>query len=157
MRDNSSYDKKNTEAGQPCPEGRNGGVKHVLCGGEILYDFLSTTPGAGLAKSETFERRPGGSPFNIAVGLARLGRKTGFLVKLGTDEFGLELKRLLLSEGLEPGYLVDGAGQNTTLAMAAMLASSTIKDSYFRLKYFANTCIIFALDLCMCPFSSYIY
>ena len=54
--------------------------KTVLCSGEILYDFLSATPGMGLGKSETFEKRPGGSPFNIAVGLARLGQKTGFLV-----------------------------------------------------------------------------
>jgi fructokinase len=107
-------------------------VKQVLCGGEILYDFLSTTPGAGLAKSEFFERRPGGSPFNIAVGLARLGRKTGFLVKLGTDEFGLELKNLLLSEGLDPGYIVEGAGLNTTLAMAAIDISGKAEFRFYR-------------------------
>ena len=107
-------------------------MKHVLCCGEILYDFISATPGAGLAKTDFFERRPGGSPFNIAVGLARLGRKTGFLVKLGTDEFGLELKRLLLSEGLEPGYLVEGVGLNTTIAMAAIDTSGKAEFRFYR-------------------------
>ena len=107
-------------------------MKHVLCGGEILYDFISTTPGAGLAKSVFFEKRPGGSPFNIAVGLARLGCKTGFLVKLGTDEFGLELKKLLLNEGLEPSYLVEGAGQNTTIAMAAIDTSGKPEFRFYR-------------------------
>ncbi|MDR1977317.1 MAG: carbohydrate kinase [Synergistaceae bacterium] len=104
----------------------------MLCSGEILYDFLSTTPGTGLAKSETFEKRPGGSPFNIAVGLARLGQRTGFLVKLGTDEFGLELKDLLLNEGLEPRYLIEGKGQNTTLAMAAIDTAGKAEFRFYR-------------------------
>ncbi|MDR1375951.1 MAG: carbohydrate kinase [Synergistaceae bacterium] len=107
-------------------------MKHVLCSGEILYDFLSTTPGSGLAKAETFEKRPGGSPFNIAVSLARLGQKTGFLVKLGTDEFGLELKDLLLKEGLEPRYLIEGKGQNTTLAMAAIDTAGKAEFRFYR-------------------------
>ncbi len=106
--------------------------KAALCSGEILYDFLSTAPGAGLAKSEGFEKRPGGSPFNIAVGLARLGQKTGFLVKLGTDEFGRELKELLLKERLEPCYLVEGKGQNTTLAMVAIDASGKPEFRFYR-------------------------
>ena len=106
--------------------------KSVLCSGEILYDFLSTTPGMGLGKSETFEKRPGGSPFNIAVGLARLGQKTGFLVKLGTDEFGCELKELLLQEGLDPHYLLEGRGQNTTLAMVALDMSGKPEFRFYR-------------------------
>jgi fructokinase len=86
----------------------------------------------GLAKSEIFEKRPGGSPFNIAVGLARLGQKTGFLVKLGTDEFGLELKEFLLNEGLHPRYLLVGEGQTTTLAMAAIDAAGKPEFRFYR-------------------------
>jgi fructokinase len=107
-------------------------LKTVLCSGEILYDFLSMTPGVGLAKSETFQKRPGGSPFNIAVGLAHLGQKTGFLVKLGTDEFGLELKNLLLAEGLDARYLVEGQGQNTTLAIAAIDKAGKPEFRFYR-------------------------
>ena len=86
----------------------------------------------GLGKSGTFEKRPGGSPFNIAVGLARLGQKTGFLVKVGTDEFGRELKELLLQEGLDPHYLLEGAGQNTTLAMVALDLSGKPEFRFYR-------------------------
>ena len=86
----------------------------------------------GLGKSESFEKRPGGSPFNIAVGLARLGQKTGFLVKIGTDEFGRELKELLLQEGLDPHYLLEGAGQNTTLAMVALDLSGKPEFRFYR-------------------------
>ncbi len=107
-------------------------MKQVLCSGEILYDFLSATPGSGLAKSETFEKRPGGSPFNIAVGLARLGCDTGFLVKLGTDEFGQELRELLLREGLDARYLLEGQKQNTTLAMVAIDAAGKPEFRFYR-------------------------
>lgn len=86
----------------------------------------------GLGKSETFEKRPGGSPFNVAVGLARLGQKTGFLVKIGTDEFGQELKEILLQEGLDPHYLIEGAGQNTTLAMVALDLSGKPEFRFYR-------------------------
>lgn len=106
--------------------------KKVLCSGEILFDFLSTTSGMGLGKSLTFEKRPGGSPFNIAVGLSRLGQKTGFLVKLGTDEFGRELKNLILSENIDPYFIVEGKGQNTTLAMVAIDASGKPEFRFYR-------------------------
>ncbi|NLL37332.1 MAG: carbohydrate kinase [Fretibacterium sp.] len=106
--------------------------KLVLCSGEILYDFLSTTPGVGLGKSESFEKRPGGSPFNIAVGLARLGQRTAFLTKLGDDAFGLELRDLIEREGIDLRYIVKGKGQNTTLAMAAIDADGKPEFRFYR-------------------------
>ena len=36
----------------------------------------------------TFKRYLGGSPANIAVGLARLGKKVGFIGKVSNDQFG---------------------------------------------------------------------
>lgn len=41
-----------------------------------------------LAKSTTFKKYLGGSPANIAVGLARLGKKIGFIGKVSDDQFG---------------------------------------------------------------------
>ena len=46
----------------------------------------------GLALAHAVARYPGGSAANVAVGLARLGRRVGFVGKLGDDENG----RLLL-------------------------------------------------------------
>ena len=48
-------------------------LKPVLCGGEILLDFISKEVGKGLDHSALFEKRPGGSIFNVVVGLRRLG------------------------------------------------------------------------------------
>lgn len=111
---------------------RKGSERYVLCSGEILYDFISATPGVGLARSESFVKRPGGAPFNVAVGLARLGQRTAFLTKLGTDPFGRELRSLLLAEGLDPRFSIEGAGQNTTLAMAAVDAAGKPEFRFYR-------------------------
>ncbi|MCL2684363.1 MAG: carbohydrate kinase, partial [Synergistaceae bacterium] len=65
-------------------------------------------------------KKPGGSPFNIAIGLARLRMDVAFLVKIGDDAFGAGLREFLSSEGVDMSCVVGGAGHNTTLAMAAV-------------------------------------
>ena len=42
--------------------------KRVICGGEILYDSISTSRGTGLAGAAEFTGKPGGSPFSIWIG-----------------------------------------------------------------------------------------
>jgi len=95
-------------------------TKRIICAGEILYDFISTVKGTGLAGAAQFVKKPGGSPFNIAVGLSRLDMDVAFLVKIGDDEFGAALKEFLSSEGVDMSCVVNGAGHNSTLAMAAV-------------------------------------
>ena len=107
-------------------------MKSILCAGEALYDFISTSVGAGLVGSTLFERRAGGSPLNTAVGIARLGLPTALLVKVGTDEFGVALHNLMLAEHLDPRYIVLGKGNNTTLAMAATNKTGEAEFRFYR-------------------------
>lgn len=55
-----------------------------VVGGESLVDLVPANPGT------TAERQPvaGGSPFNCAIALAKLGNQTGFLCPISTDRFG---------------------------------------------------------------------
>lgn len=62
----------------------------VLCIGEMLIDF---TPYKG--ETLVYKANPGGAPANVAVSLARNGIDTGFMGKLGDDDFGRLLKRTL--------------------------------------------------------------
>ncbi len=82
----------------------------VLVAGEALIDFVPSDDGW------TYRALPGGSPFNVAVGLARLGIPTGYLGKLSTDAFGRQLRRRLLEEEISPVYVRDDPGP-TTLAI----------------------------------------
>lgn len=57
--------------------------------GRITVDFNPVDYYRPLSESTTFKRYLGGSPANIAVGLARLGKKNGFLARVSDDQFGM--------------------------------------------------------------------
>ena len=56
--------------------------------GRVAIDFNPTDYNRPLSMSANFNKYLGGSPANIAVGMARLGRKVGFLGKVSDDQFG---------------------------------------------------------------------
>lgn len=69
----------------------------MVCG-EALMDVF----GAGdSAEGVTLDARVGGSPFNVARGLARLGCEAGFLGAVSTDFLGERLLRSLREEGVD--------------------------------------------------------
>lgn len=67
----------------------------VICVGEMLIDF---TPGSQPA---SYIRNPGGAPANACIAMARNGISTGFLGKLGNDDFGRFLKETLEKDQVE--------------------------------------------------------
>jgi sugar/nucleoside kinase (ribokinase family) len=84
----------------------------VLSLGEILVDWVCTTPGAELDRAQLFTKAPGGAPANVAVGLARLGVKTGFIGRISDDAFGHWLRNVLLDDGVNiDGVIMDPQAQ----------------------------------------------
>jgi len=59
--------------------------------------------GGPLEDVDSFERRPGGAPANVAVALARLERPPLFWTRVGADPFGRYLERILENNGLPFG------------------------------------------------------
>lgn len=57
----------------------------IVCCGEALVDMVQTKTAAG---ETAFLPCPGGSPYNSAIALGRLGRETGFLGNISSDFFG---------------------------------------------------------------------
>jgi fructokinase len=45
--------------------------------------------------------RPGGSPFNVAVGLARLGNRTALMARFADDRYGRLLRSTAAAEGID--------------------------------------------------------
>ena len=84
--------------------------------GEALFDLF---PSAETDSGLTFDARMGGSPFNVAVGLSRLGCGAALLAGLSTDPLGRRLKRALEYEGVETAYLVSKENP-TTLALVGL-------------------------------------
>lgn len=84
----------------------------VLCLGEILVDWVCTTPGAELDRAQIFTKAAGGAPANTAVGLARQGVPTGFVGRVAEDAFGRWLLQVLIDEGVDTsGTIVDADAQ----------------------------------------------
>ncbi len=81
----------------------------VLVAGEALVDFVETPCRDG----KGFLPLPGGSPFNVAIGLERLGVPTGFLGRLSRDLFGRMLRSTLETNGVDLRYVKDGDEPST--------------------------------------------
>jgi fructokinase len=60
----------------------------------------------------------GGSPFNVAIGLARLGVIAGFLGGISRDRFGALLADILVREGVDDRFLVR-TDRLSTISMVA--------------------------------------
>lgn len=86
----------------------------ILVCGEALIDLLPVT-GEGGARN-LLEPTLGGSPFNVSIGISRLGGSSGFLGGLSTDGFGAMLRAKLASEGVDLRFAI-GSERLTTLSI----------------------------------------
>lgn len=113
--------------------------------GELLIDFtMVSADGEGYP---TMAAHPGGAPANFLAALAKYGKHTALLGKVGTDKFGRLLKGTLEGAGIETRGLVAADDVFTTLAFVTLDASGDREFSFSR-KPGADTCIRFEeLDL----------
>lgn len=74
---------------------------YVVCG-EALWDLFGSETGPGALR---FDARIGGSPFNVAVGLARLGQASALFTGLSRDRLGVRLREALTREGVNTALL----------------------------------------------------
>lgn len=56
--------------------------------GRIGVDLNANEINRPMEETETFTKYVGGSPANIAIGMARLGKKVGFIGRVSDDQFG---------------------------------------------------------------------
>lgn len=74
--------------------------------GRIAVDLNPIDYYCPLNESTTFKRYLGGSPANIAVGLARLGKKVGFFARVSDDQFGDFVTNYFDNEGIDTSHVV---------------------------------------------------
>ncbi|KYH39884.1 MAG: Sugar kinase, ribokinase family [Candidatus Bathyarchaeota archaeon B63] len=92
----------------------------VICFGALNVDKLYKVDRIASAEEESrileFKESPGGSAANTAVGLARLGVRTGFIGKVATDREGDLLIRAFLDEGVNTdGIVISEYGRSGTV------------------------------------------
>jgi len=80
--------------------------EHALVVGEALVDAVVRADGST-------DRHPGGSPANVAVGLARLGRDVDLLTWIGADDDGALLRHHVEGAGVHLVAGSDGAAHTS--------------------------------------------
>ena len=88
----------------------------IICCGEALIDML---PRKGADGADVYQPFNGGSVFNTAIALARLGVPTGFFAGLSNDFFGDGLMDGLKAAGVSTKY-VRRKDLHTTLALVKL-------------------------------------
>ncbi|MEP7192493.1 MAG: 5-dehydro-2-deoxygluconokinase [Actinomycetota bacterium] len=86
------------------------GAFEVLTIGRVGVDLYPLQSGARLQDVETFGRFLGGSPTNVAVAAARLGRRSAVITRTGRDPFGAFIHQALGDLGVDDCFVsaVDG-------------------------------------------------
>jgi len=84
----------------------------IICCGEALIDLVR---GPNSGSGEGFLSLPGGSPFNTAVAIGKLGVPVKYLGRLSTDFFGETLIKILRDNNVGED-LIHRSGLNSSLA-----------------------------------------
>ncbi|MFI8435734.1 5-dehydro-2-deoxygluconokinase [Streptomyces sp. NPDC079020] len=79
----------------------------VITMGRIGVDIYPLRSGVPLARVDTFGKFLGGSPSNVAVAGARLGRRTAVITRTGRDAFGEYLHHQLREFGVDDRWVSD--------------------------------------------------
>ena len=99
--------------------------------GLITFDPVSKGP---MRFVNQFERKIGGAELNVLIGCARLGLKTGWISRLGKDEFGKHIVNTVRGEGIDVGEVFLEEGYPTSLNFKEVQESGAGKTFYYRHK-----------------------
>lgn len=98
----------------------------AVCG-EALFDvFAAEETPTGLL----LDARIGGSPFNVAVGLCRLGQPASLVTRISDGFLGERLMRALKAEGVDTGAVQRGS-QPTTLSLVGLDARGVPSYAFY--------------------------
>ncbi|SDO02992.1 sugar kinase [Alkalicoccus daliensis] len=82
--------------------------------------------------SNEFERKAGGAELNLAVGAARLGLASGWISRVGNDEFGQYILNFMRGEGVDVTDVVKEDGYNTPLNFKEIREDGSGSTHYYR-------------------------
>ncbi|ORE91663.1 carbohydrate kinase [Aurantimonas sp. 22II-16-19i] len=96
--------------------------------GDCLFDLFAV-PQEDVA-TVGLAGRVGGSPLNVALGLARLGHHAGYFTKMSGDLFGERIRGFMERERIDQRFLIP-TDRNTTLAMVSLAADGSASYAFY--------------------------
>ena len=104
----------------------------VISVGRVSVDLYAAEVGVGFDGQQTFTKSVGGSPTNVAVAAARLGRRAALVTKVGDDGFGQYVLNRLGGWGVLTDFVRRQPGGQTPLALAALDPPETPQVAFYR-------------------------
>jgi fructokinase len=101
----------------------------IFCAGELLVDFTTAEFVRTPDEATLFRRLPGGSPANLSMNMARLGKKAMLAATVGTDDMGNVLKNYVARLGVDISCLAQ-VDEPTTFFLEVRTAESTSLQTY---------------------------
>jgi fructokinase len=92
--------------------------------GEAIVDLIPVGP------PRTFQAVPGGSPYNVAIGLARLGHRATLMARLADTAFGRILRDHAQAEGIDL-RAAPSAAEPATLAVVSLDAQARASYDFY--------------------------
>ncbi|MGG3640172.1 sugar kinase [Bacillus gobiensis] len=103
----------------------------VITFGEAMAMFIADEPGS-LHKVKQFTRELAGAETNVAIGLARLGLKSGWVSKVGEDAFGRFIIDRLQEEHVDIGNVEVDHRFQTGFQLKSKVIKGDPEVQYFR-------------------------
>ncbi|MEV6260391.1 5-dehydro-2-deoxygluconokinase [Streptomyces sp. NPDC051784] len=104
----------------------------VITMGRIGVDIYPLQTGVPLARVETFGKFLGGSPSNVAVAAARLGRRTAVITRTGRDGFGDYLHEALREFGVDDRWVSEVAEYPTPVTFCEIFPPDDFPLYFYR-------------------------
>jgi 2-dehydro-3-deoxygluconokinase len=82
----------------------------------------------------TFERKLGGAELNVVIGCARLGLKSGWISRLGNDDFGKYIVKTVRGEGVDISEVKLVDEYPTSVYFREVLSDGSSRSFYYREK-----------------------
>ncbi|MYL69853.1 sugar kinase [Halobacillus litoralis] len=106
-------------------------MKDVMTIGDAMITFDPTKTGP-LRNVHSFERKAGGAELNFAIGCSRLGLDTGWISRLGKDEFGKYIRNFARGEGVDVSTVKLIEGYPTSLNFKEIREDGSGSTFYYR-------------------------
>ena len=104
----------------------------LIAMGRAGVDVYPLEVGVGLAEVTRFGKYLGGTPANVAVAAARLGRRCALITRTGADPFGDFVARALAGYGVDTRYVAAVPGAPTPVTFCEMFPPDSFPLYFYR-------------------------
>ncbi|HWJ04878.1 MAG TPA: 5-dehydro-2-deoxygluconokinase [Steroidobacteraceae bacterium] len=104
----------------------------VICLGRAAVDLYGQQSGGRLEDMQSFAKSLGGSSGNLAVGLARLGRRAAMLTRVGDEHMGRFVREQLARERVDVSHVNTDPERLTGLVLLGIAGGASYPHIFFR-------------------------